>query len=98
MTVIGVSWMKGDMGYMKTFPAIVLKEGDYLKLELNPVLGNGKYQVITMKNGISTKGLQIFETSFPVVAEPTWSKTPEKAMYDKPPRDVDQYDYLLEEK
>ena len=88
MTVIGVSWMKGDMGYMKTFPAIKLKKDDILELTMDPEPGKGGYyKVITTKNlemfGVysSLSGVQVFETSFSATS-----------------RDVDKYDYLLEEK
>jgi hypothetical protein len=78
-TITGVSWTKGDAGYIKKFPAIVLLKGDTLELTLDPDPDEGGYTVHVA----------------------TWSETLEKAMYDrydKPPRDVDQYDYLLEEK
>lgn len=81
MTVIGVSWMKGDMGYTTAFPAIFLSAGDVLQLTLDPAPGEGGYKIIT------AKGLEFYGTLY-FASDP----------HPPAPRDVDRYDYLLEEK
>ena len=83
-TVIGVTWMKGDSGYIKTHQPINLKAGDKLTLELTPEPSDGKYSLITLKNGMQE-----------YISNMTFY---EHGVRPPDPHSVDKFDYLLEEK